>query len=54
MKDDRDKCLAAGMDDYLSKPIRAEELLGMIETYAARRKSELPDLDNSSELVAPF
>ena len=28
---DRDRCLAAGMDEYLCKPIRAKDLRGMIE-----------------------
>jgi signal transduction histidine kinase/CheY-like chemotaxis protein len=35
MLDDRDKCLAAGMDDYLTKPIRLQELQAMLERWEA-------------------
>jgi signal transduction histidine kinase/ActR/RegA family two-component response regulator len=30
MQSDRDTCVAAGMDDYISKPIRADELYALI------------------------
>jgi two-component system, sensor histidine kinase and response regulator len=33
MKGDRELCLAAGMDGYISKPIRAEELLKLTESF---------------------
>jgi CheY-like chemotaxis protein len=33
MQGDRERCLAAGMDDYISKPIRARELLDLVEKY---------------------
>jgi PAS domain S-box-containing protein len=37
MKGDQERCLAAGMDGYLSKPIRPQELDAVLEIYAARR-----------------
>jgi two-component system, sensor histidine kinase and response regulator len=37
MKGDREKCLAAGMDAHLSKPIRPAELDEVLEKYMARR-----------------
>jgi CheY-like chemotaxis protein len=32
---DRERCLAAGMDGYISKPIRAEELMQAVEALGA-------------------
>ena len=35
MTGDRDRCLAAGMDGYISKPIRAHDLLRLVENTRA-------------------
>ncbi len=34
MKGDREQCLAAGMDDYISKPVHSAHLYAIIEKYA--------------------
>jgi HPt (histidine-containing phosphotransfer) domain-containing protein len=37
MKGDREQCLAAGMDDYVSKPVRSDQLFGTLERLLARK-----------------
>lgn len=37
MEGDRERCLESGMDDYVAKPIRPDELFAAIERQVARR-----------------
>ena len=39
MQGDREMCLAAGMDDYISKPIKPEDLLTVIKRSRGRNRS---------------
>lgn len=49
MKGDREKCLAVGMDGYLTKPIRPQELDQLLEIYVTRHM----EARNAVETVAP-
>ncbi len=41
LKEDRERCLEAGMDDYISKPIRGRDLLQLVDKWALAQPAGL-------------
>jgi signal transduction histidine kinase/ActR/RegA family two-component response regulator len=39
MRGDKEDCLEAGMDDYISKPVRLDELMELLEKWSVRRSA---------------
>ena len=45
---EREKCIRYGMDEYISKPIKEDELLGLIKRYTSSKTSDnVPELSSS-------
>jgi signal transduction histidine kinase/CheY-like chemotaxis protein len=42
LKEDAERCLAAGMDAYISKPIQAEEFIELVELLGEPEKGKIP------------
>ena len=57
MTGDREKCIDAGMDDYVSKPIKPETLFSVIDKVARKSQSEKeqkrPQLSQGSKTFSP-
>jgi two-component system, sensor histidine kinase and response regulator len=51
MEGDRERCLAAGMDDYLAKPLRPEELDAVLERWAGGPAAPQPRPSDASQAL---
>ncbi|MEC4818655.1 MAG: response regulator [Scytonema sp. PMC 1069.18] len=51
MQGDREECFKAGMNDYISKPIRAASLIQVLENYKRLRQSHQILSENPSSLL---
>ena len=49
MSGDREKCLAAGCDDYLAKPINREQLLKVLKEMVKQNQQPVASTDSSSD-----
>jgi DNA-binding response OmpR family regulator len=48
IRGDREKCLEAGMNNYLAKPVRADTLKQMLESYLNQETIPIPNLQEEA------
>lgn len=48
IRGDREKCLEAGMNNYLAKPVRADTLKQMLESYLHQPARAMPNLQEEA------
>ncbi|KAL1582770.1 hypothetical protein WHR41_08368 [Cladosporium halotolerans] len=51
IRGDREKCLEAGMNNYLAKPVRADTLKQMLEGYLNQEESVIPNLQEEANTL---
>jgi len=54
LKGDKEACLQAGMDEYLSKPVLAQTLVEMVETRAAARLTQDPTSEPGADQTSGY
>jgi CheY-like chemotaxis protein/HPt (histidine-containing phosphotransfer) domain-containing protein len=53
MQGDRDRCLQAGMDDYLAKPYNLESLFGKLSRWLPSPDDASQSVSQSAEVIVP-